>query len=186
MNKQFTHRQFTLLTLVIIAMIGVWAVLEAPEEAPLVARDPHYVDAYVRDFTMRSMDEQGRPYFTLKAELMEHFNDTGESEITAPVFDIDRENDAWIISARRGTIDDDNVWVTLKDDVVMLQKNTETPLKLKTSKMRYNTRTQIADSNKRVDITQGELSLNSNGMVYNNLTGNLELLAGVNGVYVKP
>ena len=179
------NKQFTLLTLIIIALTGVWAVLEAPEEVPLVARDPHYVDAYVKDFTMQAMDQAGQPYFTLEAELMEHFNDTGESEITAPVFNIDRDNDAWIISARRGTIDDANVWVTLKDDVVMLQQNTDNPLKLKTSKMRYNTRTQIADSDKRVDITRGELSLNSNGMVYNNLTGNLELLAGVSGVYVK-
>lgn len=179
------NKQFTLLTLVIIAMIGVWAVLKAPEEAPVVARDPHYVDAYVKDFTMQSMDESGRPYYTLTAELMEHFNDTGESEITAPVFNIDRNKDTWIISAKHGTIDDDNIWVTLKDDVVMLQRNSDNPLKLTTSKMRYNTRTQIANSDKRVDITQGKLSLRSNGMVYNNQTGNLELLAGVNGIYVK-
>ena len=178
-------KQFSLLTLIIIAFIGVWGVIEGPEDAPPVARDPHYVDAYVRDFTMLSMSKEGRPYYTLTAELMEHFNDTGESEITMPVFNIDRDDDAWVISARRGTIDDDNIWVTLNDDVVMLQKNTDNPLQLKTSQMRFNTRTQIANSNRHVDITQGELSLESNGMVYNNLTGNLELLAGVSGVYVQ-
>jgi LPS export ABC transporter protein LptC len=178
-------KQFTLLTLVIIALIGIWAVLEAPDEVPVVARDPHYVDAYVKDFTMVSLDENGRPFYTLTAALMEHYNDTGESEITEPVFNIDRADDAWVVSARRGTIDDENIWVTLNDDVVMLQKNAEKPLKLITSKMRFNTRTQIAESDKRVDITQGELSLKSNGMVYNNLTGKLELLAGVNGTYVK-
>ena len=178
-------KQFTLLTLVIIAFIGIWGVIEGPEDVPLVARDPHYVDAYVRDFTMLSMNENGQPYYTLTAELMEHFNDTGESEITKPVFNIDKNDDAWVISARRGTIDDDNIWVTLNDDVIMLQKNSDTPLKLETSKMRFNTRTQIANTDRRVDITQGELSLESNGMVYNNLTGNLELLAGVSGVYVQ-
>jgi len=179
-------KQFTLLTLIIIAFIGIWGVIEAPEELPVVAREPHYVDAYAKDFTMLAMDERGQPYYTLTAELMEHFNDTGESEITEPVFNINRDNDVWVISARRGTIDDDNIWVTLNDDVVMLQKNTDNPLKLTTSEMRYNTRTQIADSDKRVHITQGELSLKSNGMVFNNVTGNLELLAGVNGLYVKP
>ncbi len=178
--------QFTLLTLVIIALIGIWAVLEAPEEAPEIAREPHFVDAYVRDFTMLSMDENGRPYYTLTADLMEHFNDTGEAEITAPVFNIDRDADAWVISARTGTIDDDNIWITLNNDVVMLQKNTSTPMKLSTSMMRFNTRTQIANTDRKVSITQGELSLRSNGMVFNNLTGNLELLAGVNGTYVKP
>ena len=179
------NKQFTLLTLAIIAMIGVWAVLEAPEEAPVVAREPHYVDAYVVDFTMLSMDENGQPYYTLTADLMEHFNDTGEAEVTEPVFNIKRDEDAWIISARKGTIDDDNIWVTLIDDVVMLQKDTPTPMRLETSKMSFNTRTQIANTDRQVDITQGELSLRSNGMVFNNVTGNLELLAGVNGTYVS-
>ena len=177
--------QFTLLTLIIIAFIGIWGVLEAPDEEPAVSTDPHFVDAYIKDFTMLSLDETGHPYYTLTAELLEHFNDTGEAEVTEPVFNIDRDDDAWIISARRGTIDDDNIWVTLNDDVVMLQKNTNNPLQLKTSKMRFNTRTQIANSDKRVNITQGELSLKSNGMIYNNLTGKLELLAGVSGIYVK-
>ena len=79
-------QQFTLLTLIIIAFIGIWGVIQAPEELPAVARDPHYVDAYIKDFTMLSMDEAGRPYYTLTADLMEHFNDTGASEITEPVF----------------------------------------------------------------------------------------------------
>jgi LPS export ABC transporter protein LptC len=166
-------------------MIGIWSVLEAPDEVPLVAKDPHFVDAYARDFTMLSMNKEGKPYYRLTADLMEHFNDTGESVIIRPVFNIDKNDNAWIISARRGKIDDDNIWVTLNEDVVMLQHNTDDPLQLKTSKMRFNTRTQIAHSDKRVDITQGALSLQSNGMVFNNKTGDLELLAGVNGTYVK-
>ena len=67
----------------------------------------------------------------------------------------------------------------------MLQKNTVDPLKLETSKMRFNTRTQIAHSDKQVDITQGTFSMRSNGMIFNNKNGNLELLAGVHGSYVK-
>ena len=178
-------KQFTLLTLIIIALIGIWSVLEAPDEAPVVTADPHFVDVYARDFTMLSMNKDGQPYYTLRADLMEHFNDTGESEITRPVFNINRNDKAWVIRAKRGRIDDDNTWVTLNEDVVMLQKNTDSPLQLKTSKMRFNTKTQIANSDERVDITQGELSLKSNGMIFNNITGRLELLAGVNGIYVK-
>lgn len=134
---------------------------------------------------MFSMDENGQPYYTLTADLMEHFNDTGESEISEPVFNIKSDEDAWVISARRGNIDDDNIWVTLNDEVVILQKNSDNPLQLKTSKMRFNTKTQIAHSDKQVDITQGALSLKSNGMVFNNISGDLELLAGVNGIYVR-
>lgn len=178
-----TH--FTFLTLITIALIGIWSVLEKDDEAPVVVKDPHFVDAYARDFTMLSMDKNGQPYYTLTADLMEHFNDSGEAEITQPVFNIDKDDSAWVISARRGKIDDNNTWVTLNEDVVMKQTNSDSPLLLKTSKMRFNTKTQIAHTDKRVDITQGLLSLKSNGMVFNNKTGNLELLAGVNGIYVK-
>ena len=177
--------QFTLITLIIIALIGIWSVLEAPDEAPIVEKDPHFVDLYAKDFTLLSMNEDGQPYYTLTALLMEHFNDTGESEITEPVFNFNKDDNAWVISARHGKIDDDNIWVTLRDEVVMLQKNSDNPLQLKTSKMRFNTKTQIASSDKRVDITQGALSMKSNGMIFNNKNGNLELLAGVNGIYVE-
>jgi lipopolysaccharide export system protein LptC len=178
-------KQFTLATLVVIAFIGIWGVIQAPDEAPVVVREPHFVDMYVKDFTMVSMNEDGQPYYTLEAVLMEHYDDTGESDITEPVFNIKRDDSAWMISARRGTIDDQNTWVTLNDNVVMLQQNTDSPLELKTSKMRFNTKTQVANSNRQVDIKQGTLSLKSNGMIFNNLTGQLELLAGVNGTYVK-
>jgi LPS export ABC transporter protein LptC len=178
-------KQFTLATLVVIAFIGIWGVIQAPDEAPVVVRDPHYVDMYIKDFTMTSMNEAGQPYYTLEAMLMEHYNDTGESEVTMPVFNINRDDNAWVISANRGTIDDENIWVTLNENVVMRQKNSDNPLQLKTSKMRFNTKTQVANSNKPVDIEQGALSLKSNGMVFNNVTGELELLAGVNGTYVK-
>jgi lipopolysaccharide export system protein LptC len=178
-------KQFTLATLIVIAFIGIWGVIQAPDEAPVITRDPHFVDMYVKDFTMVSMNEKGLPYFTLEAVLMEHFNDTGESEITAPIFNIDRDDSAWVISARRGTIDDENIWVTLNDDVIMLQKDAENPLELKTSKMRFNTKTQVANTDRPVNIKQGTLSLKSNGMIFNNMSGKLELLAGVNGTYVK-
>lgn len=176
---------FTLLTLIVIALIGIWSVLEAPDEEPVIETDPHFVDLYAKDFTLVSMDERGQPYYTLTATLMEHFNDTGESEITDPLFNFKKNDNAWMISARRGKIDDDNIWVTLRDDVVMLQKYSDNPLQLKTSTMRFNTKTQIASSETQVDITQGAMSMRSNGMVYNNKNGNLELLSGVNGTYVK-
>ena len=178
-------QQFTLITVIVIALIGVWSVLQAPDEAPPVETEPHFVDAYIKDFTMVSMNETGQPMYTLNADLMEHYNDTGESEITEPIFNINKDDQAWVISARRGLIFDDNEYVKLYDDVVMLQKGTATPLKLKTSELRYNTKTQVADTDKEVNITQGSMSIDSNGMEFNNLTGNLELFDGVKGIYVK-
>ena len=63
--------QFTLVTLIIIALIGIWSVLEDPEEASVAVKDTHFVDAYAKDFTMFSMNEHGQPYYTLTASLMD-------------------------------------------------------------------------------------------------------------------
>ena len=178
------NKQFTLITMAIIAMIGIWAVIHAPDEAEIVEPEPHFVDAYVKDFTLVAMDENGLPYYTLTADLMEHFNDTGEAEITQPIFSIDQDAKAWVISARNGVIDDNNEWVTLNDDVVMLQKDSPTPLELTTSQLRYNTRTQVANTDKEVNITQGSLKVRSRGLSFDNSTGILELLKDVNGTYV--
>lgn len=179
------NKQFTLITLVIIALIGLWSVLQAPDEPPPVVTDPHFVDAYVKDFTLVSMNEEGQPVYTLTADLMEHFNDTGDSEVAEPVFNIDRNDNAWVLTARSGVIHDDNIWVTLHDDVVLIQSDAIPPLRLETSKLRYNTRTQVADTDRKVDIKQGTISVTSTGMKFNNITGELELLADVNGTYVK-
>ena len=178
-------QQFTLITVVIIALIGLLSVLQVPDEEPPVETDPHFVDAYIKDFTMVSMNEKGKPMYTLTADLMEHYSDTGESDVTHPVLNINKDDQAWVISSRHGLIDDDSIWVTLHDDVVMLQKDVITPLKLTTSKLRINTQTQVADTDQKVNITQGSMSIKSNGMEFNNLTGNLELLDGVKGIYVK-
>jgi len=178
-------KQFTLVTLIVIALIGIWSVKQSPDEVAVVEKDPHFVDVYIKDFTLTSMNKNGQPDYILTADLMEHYKDTGESEITQPVFNIDRDDNAWVISARHGTIDDDNIWITLKENVVMLQKNADNPLQLRTSKMRFNTKTQIARSNQPIDIKQGALSLKSNGMIFDNINGKLELLADVNGTYVK-
>ncbi len=159
--------------------------MESPDEVSVVVEDPHYVDMYIKEFTLTSLNKNGQPDYILTADLMEHFADTGESDITKPVFNINKDDNAWVISANHGTIDNDNIWVTLNDDVVMLQKNADNPLKLRTRKMRFNTKTQIANSNQQIHITQGALSLKSNGMIFDNINNKLELLAGVNGIYVK-
>lgn len=178
---------FRLGTLVIIILIGLWVITGPPEEEPPEKeKDPHFVDAYIKNFTMTSMNEEGAPDYTLTAQLMEHYNDTGESMITAPVFNIKRPDSNWRVSARYGNIDNDNIWVTLDEDVVMQQQNTENPIQIKTSRMRYNIKTRIANSDEPVDINQGAMVIKSNGMIFNSLTGQLQLLAGVNGTYVKP
>ena len=178
---------FRLGTLVIIILIGLWVITEPTvEKPPVKEKDPHFVDAYVKNFTMTSMNEEGTPDYTLTAQLMEHFNDTGDSKITAPVFDLKRPDSNWRVSARYGNIDDDNIWVTLEEDVVMQQQDTENPIQINTSYLRYNTQTRIANSNEPVDIHQGTIVIKSNGMIFNSQTGQLQLLAGVNGTYVKP
>jgi LPS export ABC transporter protein LptC len=179
-------KRSTFVTVSIIAAIGIWSAMIPEEKVLITEKEPHFVDAYIRDFTMTAMNEDGKPDYTLKAELMEHYNDTGNSDIKQPVFNFIQEDGSWLVSAKRGNIDQTSTWVVLKEDVVMLQQDAENPVRIRTSQLRFNTKTQIADTDKPVDIDQGNSVLKSNGMIFNNTTGKLELLAGVNGTYVAP
>jgi LPS export ABC transporter protein LptC len=179
-------KRSTFVTVSIIAAIGIWSAMIQEEKVLITEKDPHFVDAYIKDFTMTAMNEDGEPDYTLKAKLMEHYSDTGDSDINQPVFNFIQEDGSWLVSAKRGNIDQTSTWVVLKEDVVMLQQDTENPVRIRTSQLRFNTKTQIADTDKPVDIDQGNSVLKSNGMIFNNTTGKLELLAGVNGTYVAP
>ena len=66
----------------------------------------------------------------------------------------------------------------------MQQQNIEPAITIRTQSMLIHTRTQIAETRAQVDITQGKSQLTSTGMIYNNITSELELSSSVSGFYL--
>jgi len=179
-------KSFTLATLVIIVMLGLWSAINRPgEKLPEPVKDPHFIDFFINAFKMTSMDETGRPAYILTGSRMEHFNDTGESLVTDPVFMFSQNMDTWELLASQGHIDDDNIWVKLSDGVVIRQTDKVQPMLIKTSELRINTRAEIANTDRPVAITQGMMQITAEGMVLDNNKGTLVLLENVKGIYIK-
>lgn len=176
--------RFTAVTFIAVALLGLWSALKSgKEEQAKTEPEPHFVDAFIREFTMTQMDAAGKPAYVLQADYLEHYNDTEESVITMPLFYIADTEANWKISAQQGNIDRDGTWLVLSDDVVMLQTDTPGPIRLETSRLRINTTSLTADTDRPVSIYNDRQRISSRGMEYNGRNGMLEFRSQVRGTY---
>ena len=151
----------------------------------MASSDPHYIDIFIRDFTITAMDDDGKPSYTLKAKLLEHYNDSNYAIIDKPDIHLIQGDHRWMISANTGEIDDKNERIILRGEVVLLQQDKKQPIRLETERLEIDTRQQIAKSTLAVSIIQQGFNLQSRGMILNNATGQIELLNSVKGNYVQ-
>ena len=147
--------------------------------------DPHYIDVFIHDFTITAMGDNGKPAYTLKAKRLEHYNDNNYAVIKEPVIQLKQGVQHWMINAKMGEIDDDNQIIVLRGSVVLQQLDKPQPLRLETEHLEIDARQQIVKSMQTVSIIQQEFNLQSEGMILNNTTGQLELLNSVSGHYVQ-
>lgn len=182
MKRLFTLSIFAFIAL---AFWGLQSYEKKKDVAITEGADPHFVDLFMRNFTLTAMDENGKPAYTLQASYFEHYNDSSSSTMEQPVMHLLKENNRWVISAKTGEINDEQSLIVLHDDVVMQQQETEFPVQVETSLLEIDTTKQIARSDRAVNIIHKELNMRSNGMVLDNAAGELELLANVKGSYVR-
>lgn len=179
-----------LLTISIISLIALafWG-LQSYEDKNIEnitdEASPHFVDVFMRDFTLTAMDDNGKPSYTLQASSFEHYKDSTLSLLEKPVIHLLQANHRWEISALNGEIDDDHRVIILHNDVIMKQQHTDFPIYIKTSHLKIDTEKQIARSDQTVNIFHQKIKLQSKGMQLNNTSGELELLASVKGNYVE-
>lgn len=178
---------FTLSIFVLIAL-AFWGLQNYEDKKAVTATDeadPHFVDLFMRDFSLTNMDKNGNPSYTLQASYFEHYNDNTRSLIEKPVIHLLQTNNRWMISAKTGEIDNEHNIIILHEDVVMQQQETDFPVRVETSQLEIDTVSQIARSHQTVNIIHKDLHLQSEGMILNNASGVLELLANVRGNYAQ-
>ena len=144
----------------------------------------HYIEIYMNEFALTAMDENGKPGYTLSGSYLEKFNDSEDTEIRQPVFHLLQQGKQWKISAESAILNDKHETIQLTDNVIMQQQNIEPAATIRTQSLLIHTKSQIAQTRAPVEITRGRSSMKSTGMVYNNLTSELDLSADVNGYYL--
>ncbi len=137
----------------------------------------------MNEFEITAMNEFGEPGYILNGSHLQRNAGSDDTEIQQPVFQLLQEGNQWTVIAEHATVNDKNETIQLKNNVVMQQQNTVPAITIRTQYLLIHTRTQIAQTDELVDITQGSSRMRSNGMIFNNFTSELELSSNVNGYY---
>jgi len=169
---------------IVIAVIVWWSVTEdfSASHQLQQASDKPYVDIFMNEFELTAMDSSGTPGYILRGLYLQQFNNSDDTEITQPVFHLLQKNAQWIISADNAILNNKKQTIQLSDNVLMQQQNTEPAVNIRTQSLLVHTQTQIVQTQVAVDITQGRSRIKSNGMIFNNITNELELSPNVKSV----
>lgn len=154
------------------------------EDKELPDKSRRYVELFMNEFEMTTMNDKGEPVYILNGTSLKRYNDSDDSEIEKPVFHLLQADNQWLVSADSATINDKSETIKLNKNVVMQQQNIEPATTIRTQTLTIYTKTQIAKTRALVTVTQGNSQLKSNGMIFNNITSQLELTSNVNGYYL--
>ena len=180
-------RTFSLIALLFAALVALWSTANKTGEEQLIQtpQKQRYVELFMDSFKLTAMDKTGTPSYTLSGEYLEKFNNSDDTEVRKPVFHLLQADKEWIVSADFALVNDKEETILLKENVVMQQQAKQPAVTIRTPNMLIYTSTQIAKTKAPVEITHGNSQIHSIGMIYNNVTSELELSADVNG-YILP
>lgn len=175
----------------VVAIAVWWSTTEDINDDRLTqqATGQHYIEVFMNDFHLTSMDENGKPDFTLQGANLQQFKDSTDTEIKSPIFYLLQQDNQWKISADNATLNNDEKTILLSNNVIMRQlitksQNIEPAAIIRTQSLLIDTKTKIAKTDAPVEITRGKSLMKSIGMVYNNDNNELELTSDVNGYYL--
>ncbi len=182
----------TLSVFIAIAIIAWWSTSgdDSDTQQAQQSADKPYIEIYMNMFEITAMDESGSPTYILNGEHLKKYNNTDDTEITLPVLNLiknvnKQKHGQWRISANRALVNDKKETIQLLDNVVMQQQNIDPAVTIRTKNLLIHTKTQIAQTQAQVEITQGASRLKSKGMTYNNNSSELELSSDVSGYFVS-
>jgi len=170
----------------VLAVIVLWSITGDYNTSNQLqpVKSKQYAEVFMNQFEMTAMDENGNPDYILNGSYLQRYNDSDDTEIQQPVLQLLRKKKQWKLSADKAILNDKNETLQLIDNVVMQQQNIEPAVTIRTQNLLINATTKIAQTKAQVDITQGKSRLQSKGMIYNDITSELELSSNVSGYYL--
>jgi lipopolysaccharide export system protein LptC len=143
-----------------------------------------YINIFMNDFKLTAMDENGAPGYILHGSHLQRFNNSDDTEIEQPVFHLLQKGAQWKITADIAILNNKNKTIRLNNNVFMQQQNIDPAVSIRTQTLLVHTETQIAQTQALINFTKGLSQMKSNGMIFNNITSELELLSNVDGFFL--
>jgi LPS export ABC transporter protein LptC len=132
----------SLIIFLFLAIIAWWSITEKHEEEQLQqAKSKSYVEIFMNEFEITTMNENGSPNYILNGSYLQRYNDSDETEVQKPVFNLLQKNGQWKISADNAIINNKNETIQLNNNVIMQQQNIEPAITIRTQRLLINTKT---------------------------------------------
>jgi LPS export ABC transporter protein LptC len=177
-----------LLSVLAVAVFTRWLLTTlTPQGRQLPVEMRHVADYFVSDFHATIFDQNGKPYYKLKATHMEHFADDETVAMQFPEIEFLREAELpWTVVADSGTVYQDRDILLLKGKVTITHaaaSETQRMLLL-TRDLRIDLQNKIADTDAEVHVQAKSSNIEAKGMHLNLINNTLVLDANARGTYV--
>lgn len=203
-----SKRRILILTLLLLAGISVWLVVDISNEIPQKPNTSKLGrDYYMEDVISVVMDKSGLPKYRLTAKKLAHYPGDDRIELTSPNITLfSSAHKVWIISAEKGTLLKNKNEVQLTGDVILnkirdnhagnpqsnshhrsLDKKTssQSVMTISTQAINIFTDRRLASTDKAVTISTEHGKINAIGMDLYTDKQILELKSAVRGHYVS-
>lgn len=176
----------------LLGLLGAtyWLSLQAQPDPTLpdggMRHDP---DSIVDNFSAIKLNEQGTPYFTMRATKMLHYPDNDSTTLDAPLITLLADGRAPLLaSAKTGTILGKGDEMFLQDDVKVLREANDQhdQFAMQTEYLHIIPDQDVMRSDKLVTLTEARTTVRAIGMEMNNKTRSIKLLSQVRSEYALP
>lgn len=202
MTRLTWHRAWERITLYLpLALMGLlalatwWLVRNAPRAAPSQPPAPpaHQADYFMRDFSVKSFDADGRLQSVVRGRLAQHYPDTDTLEIDeVDIHSTNPQGRVMTATARRAISNADGSEVTLMGDAVVERitpaaagQRPVPVLRLQGQTLKAWSQTERVRSDEPVTLTQGGDTVTADTLDYDNKAGLLKMAGHVRGL-VQP
>jgi lipopolysaccharide export system protein LptC len=154
--------------------------------APGSTEPRHEPDYFVEDLVLTRVNAQGDPAFRLSAQRMVHYPDDDSTAYERPVLvSLDPARPPLRLVANTGTSTADGVETRLHGDVVMTREEApgEPPMTVRTDYVVLYSLTEIAKTDRPVEIDYGSSILTGVGMEFDNAARSLTVDSQVRGTW---
>lgn len=146
--------------LILLLAVGGWALWHNQQQPETQVQGKFTVtdevDYFVDNLSVTTMTTKGKPARTLIATRMEHFRDTGITELEQPFFHIYSQSDStWEVTSQQGELSEDGKTLLLSGQVEIdrpASPNVRT-MHISTSNLRVNADQDYAETDEAVKIT---------------------------------
>jgi len=176
---------FSIIITLVLSVMVWWSITDLTDDTGIqLETSKPYAEIYMNDFEITAMNEDGSPGYILSGKYMQKINESDEIEIEQPIFLMKQQENQWEVTADSAILNDKQETILLTDNIIMQQQNADPAVTIRTSDLLIHTKTQVAQTRAHVDISNGISQIESDGMIYNNISSDLELSSNVNGYYV--